>query len=120
MIHLLRVCVISVVPALRCNTSTLNQNTPQNTITVNQGSLTNQHRYKSSSLSPVRSFSQQARTGQSFMEMREMSPLGEADRQTDTISHLPAQVKTCTASDVPPPLLPLAHRSCDFSLFQTA
>lgn len=78
MIHLLRVCVISVVPALRCSTSTLNQNT----ITVNQGSLTNQHRYKSSSLSPVRSFSQQARTGQSFMEMREMSPLGEADRQT--------------------------------------
>lgn len=29
MIHLLRVCVISVVPALRCSTSTLNQNTPK-------------------------------------------------------------------------------------------
>lgn len=29
MIHLLRVCVISVVPALRCSSSTLNQNTPK-------------------------------------------------------------------------------------------
>lgn len=51
-----------------------------NSVTVNQGSTQLSNQYHFSFLSPVKCSSKQARSGQSFVEFHEMSPVSASQR----------------------------------------
>lgn len=120
MIHLLRVCVISVVPALRCSSSTLNQNTPK----IPSQSIRACWPI-STVTNPVPSLLWGAFHSRHVQGSRswKCAKCRLSEKLTDR-HYIPSPCSGKNLHSIrcasPPSLLPLAHRSCDFSLFQTA